>query len=147
MLTLPIYNHLKPSVTGRRWNKAKYLTWNTWRLNSVKKTSMTNPVKSLGYIKCHSSCSPRPVAESSSHSIRCNCQKICSWLRRPKTILKIVEKTTFLISQWPLMRPSNNLENETLSDTYWKVQLICMKGNAHSSLEPLECNQDQMILP
>ena len=40
------------------------------------------------------------------------------------------------------MRPSNNLENKTLSDTYWKVQLVCMKLQAHSYLEPpLEYNQ------
>ena len=40
------------------------------------------------------------------------------------------------------MRPSNNLE-----DTYSRVQLVCMKGQAHSSLEPqLKYNQDQMPL-
>ena len=42
------------------------------------------------------------------------------------------------------MKPSNNLENKTLSDTYWKVQLVCKKFHARSSLEqPLEYNQDQ----
>ena len=42
---------------------------------------------------------------------------------------------------------SNNLENKTLSDTYWRVQLVCMKVLAHSSLEPpLEYKQDQMPL-
>ena len=25
------------------------------------------------------------------------------------------------------MRPSNNLENKTISDSYWRVQLVCMK--------------------
>ena len=49
----------------------------------MKKTSMSNPVKSLGYIKCYSSSSPRPV-KTSSNSIRYNCQKICSCSRRPK---------------------------------------------------------------
>ena len=45
------------------------------------------------------------------------------------------------------MKPSNNLENKTLSDTYWRVQLVCKKIQAHSSLElPLEYNQDQMPL-
>ena len=45
------------------------------------------------------------------------------------------------------MKPSNNLENKTLSDTYWRVQLVCKKIQAHSSLEPpLEYNQDQMRL-
>ena len=43
------------------------------------------------------------------------------------------------------MRPSNNLENKTLSDTYGRVQLVCMKVQAYSSLKPpLEYNQDQM---
>ena len=43
------------------------------------------------------------------------------------------------------MRPSYNPENKTLSDTYGRVQLVCMKVHAHSSLEPpLEYNQDQM---
>ena len=43
------------------------------------------------------------------------------------------------------MRPSNNLENKTLSDTYWTGQLVCMKVQARSSLEPpLEYKQDQM---
>ena len=42
------------------------------------------------------------------------------------------------------MRPSNNLENKTPSDTYGRVQPVCMKAQAHSSLEPpLEYNQDQ----
>ena len=57
---------------------------------------MPNPVKSLGYIKCHRSSSTTPV-ESPSNSIRYNCGKICSWSRRPKTILKIrKKKATFL---------------------------------------------------
>ena len=52
----------------------------------MKKTSMSNPVKSLEYIKCHSLTSSRPV-KSPSNSIRCNCEKIYSWSRRPKTRL------------------------------------------------------------
>ena len=45
------------------------------------------------------------------------------------------------------MQPSNNLENKTLSDTYWKVQLVHMKAQSHSSLvPPLEYNQDQTPL-
>ena len=31
------------------------------------------------------------------------------------------------------MRHSNSLENKTLSDTYWIVQLVCVKIEAHSS--------------
>ena len=45
------------------------------------------------------------------------------------------------------MRPSNNLENATPSETYWRVQLVCMNVQAHNSLEPpLEHNQDQTPL-
>ena len=45
------------------------------------------------------------------------------------------------------MKLSDNLEKETPLDTYWRVQLVCKKVQAHSSLEPpLEYNQDQMPL-
>ena len=45
------------------------------------------------------------------------------------------------------MKPSNNLESKTLSDTYLIVLLVYMKLQSHSSLEPpLEYNQDQMPL-
>ena len=45
------------------------------------------------------------------------------------------------------MRPSKNLENKTISDTYGRVQLVCKKVQAHSSLEPpLKHNQWQMPL-
>ena len=53
------------------------------------------------------------------------------------------------------MRPStettdetfNNLGNKTFSDTYRIVQLVCMKVQAHSSLEPpLEYSQDRTPL-
>ena len=45
------------------------------------------------------------------------------------------------------MRPSNNLENKTFSDTYLRVQLVFMKVDAHSSLEPpLEYNQDLSLM-
>ena len=55
-------------------DKARYLNWSSIRLKFVKKTSMSNPVKSLGYIKCYSLSSPRPV-KSHSNSIKYNCQK------------------------------------------------------------------------
>ena len=64
------------------------MTWKAIRLKIVKKTSMPNCVESLEYIKYYSSSSPRPV-KILSNSIRHNCQKICSWSRRPKTILEI----------------------------------------------------------
>ena len=49
---------------------------------------MPNSVKSLGYIECHSSSSPRPV-KNPGNSIRYNCEKISNWSWRPKTILEI----------------------------------------------------------
>ena len=60
----------------------------------MKKTSMPNPAESLVYIKCNSSSSPRLI-KSPSISIRYNCQKICSWSRRPKIILEIRKKARF----------------------------------------------------
>ena len=92
-----IQNHLKLSITEKRRNKAKNLTWNSIRLKFVKEASMPNPVKSIGPIKWHSSSSPRTV-KNPSNSIRCNCEKICSWLRRPKIILNIRKRTYF--SRW-----------------------------------------------
>ena len=144
-------SHLKLPIpiTEKRRNKVKYLTWNFIRLKFVKKTSMPNSVKSLGYIKCHSSSSPRPV-KSPSNSIRYNCEKISSWLRRPKTILEIRKKTTFLlVINNPIIykffidftnhrkktkqvvvfssTPSHNLKNKTLSDWYgWKFRLTVL---------------------
>ena len=34
------------------------------------------------------------------------------------------------------MKPSNNLKNKTTWDNYWRVQLVCKKIQAYSSLEP-----------
>ena len=89
-------NHPKLPITEERRNKAKYLTWNSIRLQYVKKTSMPNSVKSLGYIKCCSLSSLRPV-KTPSNSIRNNCQKICSWSTRPKIILEITRWSTILL--------------------------------------------------
>ena len=33
------------------------------------------------------------------------------------------------------MRPSNNLENKTLSDTYWRVHLVCIEVPSHNSYD------------
>ena len=96
MWRLPIQSHLKQSNTEKRRIKAKYLTLTSIRLRFVKNTSMPNLVKSLGNIKCYSSSSPRPV-KSPSISTRYNCLKICNWFRRPKNILAITKKTTFLL--------------------------------------------------
>ena len=63
----------------------------------MKKTSMPNSVKSLGYIKCYSLSSSRPVI-SPSNSIIYNCQNIWSWSRRSKTILEVWKRPHF--SRW-----------------------------------------------
>ena len=93
---LSIQNHSNPSITEKRWDKTKYLTWNSIRLMLGKKISMPNPVKSLGYIMCHSSSSPKPV-RSPSNPIRYNCEKICSWSRRPQSILEIRNQKIIVI--------------------------------------------------
>ena len=91
---LCIQNHSKPSITKKIGNKVKYLKWNSIRLKFMKKFSMLNSVKSLEYIRCYSTSSPRPV-KSSSNSIRYNYQKIYSWLRKPKTIWKSGKRPDF----------------------------------------------------
>ena len=46
------------------------------------------------------------------------------------------------------MGPSNNQENKIPSDIYWRVQLVCIKVQVQSSLEPpLEYNQDKLLFP
>ena len=155
---LLIQNHSKLSITEKRKNKAKYLTRNSTTLKLVK-ANMPNTVKSLGYIKCYSSSSPRPV-KSHSTTIRYNCQKIYSWSRRPKTTLEIRnQKATFLLDINNSIiykffkefsnhrKKTNRVVNKTPSDAYWRVQLVCKKVQAHSSLEPLlECIQNQTPL-
>ena len=45
------------------------------------------------------------------------------------------------------MRTSNNLENKAPADTYWRVQLVFKKVQAHNSLEPsLQYSEDQTPL-
>ena len=55
---------------------------------------MSHPVKSLRYIKCHSSRSPRLI-KSLTSSIRYNFQKICS-LIRPEAIVEIRKEAMYL---------------------------------------------------
>ena len=64
--------------------------------SSVINIESNNSVKSLGYIKCCSLSSLRPV-KTPSNSIRNNCQKICSWSTRPKIILEITRWSTILL--------------------------------------------------
>ena len=77
---------------------------------------MPNPLERLGYVKCYSSgmlhqvlqlrCS-RPINKSPSNSIRCNCQKICSQLRRPEIVLEIRKNVAFLeVTNKPIMYKS-----------------------------------------
>ena len=51
-------------------------------------------MEDLGYIKCYSSSSPRPIKNAGT-SIRNNFQKICSW-QRSEAILELRKKVTFL---------------------------------------------------
>ena len=69
---------------------------NIWpeRLKFVRKTNMPNPIKSLEYMNHYSLNSPRPVISPGNY-IRHNCQKICCWSIRPKTILEIKKRPYF----------------------------------------------------
>ena len=68
-----IQNHPRPSILEKRWNYAKYPTWNFRRCDFAKESSIPNPAKS----KCHSSSNLRLI-ENHINSIRCSFQKICS---------------------------------------------------------------------
>ena len=125
------------------------------------------------------SSSPRPI-KNHSNSMRNNCQKTCSWSRRPETKLKSDKrprfsrwstgllKTSFLLTTerrltgWRFyaidlspqhsqtrglqMTSFNSLQNKVPSDRYWRVQLECMKIQAHTSWEPAQEYQDHMSL-
>ena len=83
-LTLTVYS-CEDFQSRTTWScllqRKEEMRWNIWSkipldlIKFVKKTSMSNSVKSLGYIKCYSTSSPRPV-KSHGNSIRHNCQKI-----------------------------------------------------------------------
>ena len=91
---LSIQNHSKLYITMKKRKNIKCLTWNSISLKFVKKTGILNLDKSLGCIKCYSPNSPRSI-KSPNNSIRYNCHKICSWQKRPETILEIWKKSTF----------------------------------------------------
>ena len=83
------------------------MTWSSIRPKFVKKTRMLNPVESLGYIKCYSLNSPRPI-KSPINSITYNCQKICSWSRRPKPYWK--SDKMFYFYSWPTILNNPGLD-------------------------------------
>ena len=59
---------------------------------------MRHFVKGLGYINYHSLISPKTI-KTPSNSIRCNCEKICSWLGSfswTETILEIRKQAILL---------------------------------------------------
>ena len=104
-------------------------------LKFYKKTSMPNHVKSLDYIKCCSSNSPWPV-KSPSNSIRYNCQKVCSWSRRPKTILEIRKKTTFFadckLITYKFFKDFSNRPSPTLLNTETTNETFQQSGKQES---------------
>ena len=42
------------------------------------------------------------------------------------------------------MKPSNNVENKTPSDTYWRVQLVCKKVQAYNQEQTTLTNQGSL---
>ena len=140
---LAIQNHPKPFTTEKGWNKVKYSTWYSIRFELVKKTSMPNPVQSLRYIKFHSLSSLRLI-KSPRNSMKCNWKKICSWSRRPKTILEMRKKA------WLIEVISKSIVNRFLKDftNLWKkskrvlaidLSLIYLNtGNTYETSKNLE---------
>ena len=89
-------NYSKPSIIKKRQNKAKYLTQNSIRLTFIKKTSMSNPVKSLGYVKCYRLSRSIPVKSSSSSILSDLTVRRSAVDQKIKTVLEIRIKTTFI---------------------------------------------------
>ena len=56
--------------------------------------------------------------------------------RRKKTNSTIVFSCRYFPSILKYRDHRWNLENKTPSDTYWRVQLVCVKVQIHNSLEP-----------
>ena len=131
---LPNQNHLKCSITEKRRNKTKYLTWNSIRLKFVKKTSMPNPVKSLGYIKCYSLSDPRS-AKSPSNPIRYNCKKICRWSPRPKTILAIRKKCLTILLLPEKTKNKDNFVVTPIPILFMKDWVELIEGKARKGVE------------
>ena len=151
-------SHLEPPEAVYHWKKkdkgkiSDLKFYETW---VCKKTSMLNPVKSLGYIKCDSSSSSRPV-KTPSNFIRYNCHKICSWSRRPKRWSTILLLTRF--SDFINHRKKTNrvvflgvdlspifLDTATTDETFQVFQ-VSIKVQAHSSLGP-PLGYNQTIMP
>ena len=61
----------------------------------MKKSSISHPIKSFGYIKCQSLSSPKPIKSLAILS-DATCQKVCSWSGEPEIILEIRKEATFL---------------------------------------------------
>ena len=119
----PSRTTFKPSITKKRPNKAINLTQNSISLNFLKKTNMRSPGNSLGYIKCFNLSSPRTFKSPNNSA--------------PAFLNTRTTDETF-----------NNPKNKIPSDTFWRVQLACMKVEVHSSLipPPLEYHQDHKLL-
>ena len=81
-----------------------------------KKTSMSNPVKNLGYTNCYSLSSPRTVKKRKNF-IRYNCKKICSWSKDLKPYCKSEKRPRF--STW-----STTLLFTSFSKTLHVLQVI-----------------------
>ena len=103
-LRLPIQNHSKLSITNLWWNKAKTSNSNFrkhefWREKIVKTCRKTEYIISyilsrIGSIKI------------TSNSIRYKFQKICSWKKETKTMLKIKKRQNFFMWFTSRMRKS-----------------------------------------
>ena len=91
----------------------------------MKETNMSNPVKNLECIKCHSLNSPTKLIKSPRNSIIYNSQKICSLSRRPQTILEIRKKATFFEMIRSESKSHTNNTNENKEKCCLLVSIVC----------------------
>ena len=102
-----------PAIRMRNWNQYKdfpsrhnqrrlllikdKITRNTWLENLLELSKWRRPAcKTLWTISDISVATARVATDPLKVPTRYKCQKICSWWRRPETILEIREKATFL---------------------------------------------------
>ena len=165
----PIKISIGPAIRMRNWNQYKdfpsrhnerrlllikdKITRNTWLENLLELSKWRRPAcKTLWTISDISVATARVATDPLKVPTRYKCQKICSWWRRPETILEIREKATFLeLINKPITNISKILltsertltgrqflaldlsptflpQNETFPwDAYWRVQLIYAK--------------------
>ena len=125
---LPMQNHTKPSITEERGKTTKCHTWSFIRSKFLKKTSMPDSVKRLGYIKCHHL---SLLFASFSKTLLTTESRLTGWQTSLfPNILKYRDHQWQLSTIWKTKVFQTHIEKFSIK------LVVCLKGQAHNSLEP-----------